>query len=112
MTTFRRRPRQIAFVIGAVVAAALLAGIAVAQRPQAEAVVARVTIADPAALQSFTALGLDMLELRQGSDYFILSTAAQVQQLAAAGWTVRMDPTQTALLHPARLDTFQGRDSG
>jgi hypothetical protein len=92
-------------VAGALVAAAVMAGIAGGQRPQADAVIARVTIADPASVQRFVALGLDMLEMREGDDYFILTTDAQVQQLIAAGWAAHADFEQTAMLNRPRLDS-------
>jgi murein tripeptide amidase MpaA len=58
-------------------------------------VVARVTITSPAELERFVGLGLDMLEMREGNDLFILTTATEVDRLRADGWVIAIDPQQT-----------------
>ena len=62
-----------------------------AQSPAQAPVVARVTITAPADLLRFMALGLDMLEMRDGNDLFVLTTSGEVDRLRADGWTIRID---------------------
>jgi hypothetical protein len=69
-----------------------------AQPAPDEPIVARVTIADPADLARFLGLGLDVLETREGSDLFVLTTAAELDRLRADGWTIRIDADRTLRL--------------
>src|SRR5262245_5265868 len=59
-----------------------------------------VRIAAPTAAQRWqlAALGLDLLEQREGDDLFAIVTPQQMAQLKEQGWDVRADPQQTALL--------------
>jgi hypothetical protein len=71
-------------------------------------VVARVTLRDSTEIERFVQLGLDLLEMRQGNDLFILTSNAQIEELRAKGWTVSIDKTQTDLLtRQQNLDTFR-----
>ena len=72
----------------------------------AQPVIARVTLSTRADVERFVALGLDMLEMREGDDLFVLTTGGEVQQLSAQGWQIRVDMTQTLTLNRPHLDTF------
>ncbi len=61
-------------------------------------VIARVTIKTQQELDRFVRLGLDLLEMREGDDLFILTTQAQIEWLREQGWTVTVDNKQTATL--------------
>jgi hypothetical protein len=82
---------------------------AAAQSPAYDAVVARVTITAPADLPRFVALGLDMLEMRDGNDLFVLTTSTEVDRLRADGWTIRIDPEHTSMLERQRQGQRQRR---
>ena len=77
--------------------------------PAQAPVVARVTITDPADLLRFMALGLDMLEMRDGNDLFVLTTSTDVDRLRADGWTIRIDPEQTSMLERQRQEQRRRR---
>src|SRR5215207_1387319 len=59
-------------------------------------VIARVTLKSREELERFVRLGLDLLEMREGDDLFILTTEAQIEWLRQQGWTVSVDNRQTA----------------
>jgi hypothetical protein len=70
-------------------------------------VIARVRVNGEKELARLLTLGLDLLEMRKGDDLFILTTTAEAERLAAEGWTVTIDDTQTALLREQETDTFR-----
>jgi carboxypeptidase T len=85
------------------------ARVATPQQINNQMVIARVTISDRQELRQFVTLGVDLLEMREGDDLFILTTPAQVDELRAKGWTVNIDQKQTALLnHQQSAKTFNG----
>ncbi len=72
-------------------------------------VVARVTIKDGDQLRRFVRLGLDLLELRDGDDLFILTTHEQIETLSNEGWVIRVDDeltTYTTRLPETFLDGY------
>lgn len=71
-------------------------------------VIARVTISSAEELTRFLALGLDLLEMREGKDLFILSTLDQVESLRARGWAIAVDNKQTATISGQGINTFSG----
>src|SRR5436305_3663889 len=72
-------------------------------------VVARVTLRDAKDVERFVQLGLDVLEMRQGDDLFILTSTAQVEELRAKGWAVRVDRQQTDLFNQQQAThTYSG----
>jgi carboxypeptidase T len=74
----------------------------------ADTVIARVTISSREELSRFLALGLDLLEMRDGNDLFILSTLDQVESLRAQGWAITVDKKQTATIREQGVNTFSG----
>ena len=82
---------------------------AAAQSPASDAVVARVTITAPADLPRFVALGLDVLEMRDRNDLFVLTTSTEVDRLRADGWTIRIDLEHTSMLERQRQEQRQRR---
>ena len=93
-------------VISATQLAATLAGSQTADRSP---VVARVTLGGPEDAGRFVRLGLDLLEMRQGNDLFILTSPAQVEELRADGWAIRIDEPQTALFkQQVSINTYRG----
>jgi hypothetical protein len=95
-------------LVSVALVAALAAGMALAQQPDRTEVIARVTITGTVDLRRFVALGLDMLEYREHDDFFILTTAAQIEQLRQAGWDIRVDERQSAQLRRAQPAPFTG----
>src|SRR5689334_9940645 len=93
------------FILSATQAAAPFA----AQQPAGDGmVVARVSLRDSTDVERIVQLGLDLLEMRQGNDLFILTSNAQIEELRAKGWAVSIDKTQTDLLtRQQNLDTFR-----
>src|SRR2546423_11078401 len=72
-------------------------------------VVARVTLRDSKDVGRFVQLGLDVLEMRQGDDLFILTSSAQIEELRAKGWAVRIDRQQTDLFNQQQAGhTYSG----
>jgi len=72
-------------------------------------VVARVTLRDSQDAGRFVQLGLDLLEMRQGNDLFILTSTPQIEELRAKGWSVRVDRQQTDLFNQQQAsNTFSG----
>ena len=74
----------------------------------ADIVIARVTISSGQELSRFIALGLDLLEMRDGNDLFILSTPDQVESLRARGWIITVDKKQTSTISEQGINTFSG----
>jgi hypothetical protein len=82
-----------------------------AQQAGEPPIVARVTIEKEADLQRFVTLGLDLLEMREGNDLFILTTDQEVARLRREGWRIATDETQTWQMRRAAAlapQTFQG----
>lgn len=77
-------------------------------------VVARVTVRDAEELDRLVALGLDLLETREGDDLFVLTTPALMRRLRDDGWRVRVDKEQTALVRRQRpeLRASRGKADG
>jgi hypothetical protein len=85
------------------------AQVATPQQINNQTVIARVTIKNQAELAQFVRLGLDLLEMREGDDLFILTTPAHVVELRAKGWLVNIDQKQTALINNQQsTKTFSG----
>jgi subtilase family serine protease len=101
--------RMLARLCRAALVVMLIGSGAAAQSPANDPVVARVTITAPADLPRFMALGLDMLEMRDGNDLFILTTSIEVDRLRADGWTIRVDLDQTSMLERQRQEQRQRR---
>src|SRR4026207_2246182 len=80
-----------------------------AQSPAQDPVIARVTITAPADLLRFMPLALDMLEMRDGNDLFVLTTSTEVDRLRADGWTIRIDQEQTSMLERQRQEQRRRR---
>jgi murein tripeptide amidase MpaA len=57
--------------------------------------------------RALSQMGLDLLSRRDGDDLFAIVTPAQQADLLAAGWDVRPDAQQTALLRRRSPQTFQ-----
>jgi murein tripeptide amidase MpaA len=110
MKTIMRHRLSLLFAFGFIVisitqsAAPLAAPQAAGETP----VVARVTLTNAADVGRFVQLGLDVLEMREGDDLFILTTPAQIEELRTKGWAVRVDPRQTDLLSRQQtINTFR-----
>jgi hypothetical protein len=98
-----------AFILLAVFLAQPTAQVATPQQPYNPPVIARVTIKDRQELRQFITLGLDLLEMREGDDLFILTTTAEVEDLRTKGWVVSIDQKQTDLIQgQQRANTFSG----
>jgi hypothetical protein len=76
-----------------------------AQLSADQPLIARITIRNEAELEQLVTLGLDLLEMREEDDLFILTTPEQVEQLRSEGWKVKVDEDQTAQLRQQR-DAF------
>ena len=72
-------------------------------------VVARVTVRDAEELDRLVALGLDLLETREGDDLFVLTTPARLARLRRDGWSVRVDKAQTELVRRQRPELRTSR---
>src|SRR6185295_6491536 len=108
------RPRALSVFLG------LLALAAVPATPRAAAgvpgkgpVIARITAATPADAERLARSGLDLLETREGNDFFILTSPEEIERLRGDGWTIAEDAGQSATLPaPGTLapaaDTFMG----
>jgi carboxypeptidase T len=80
-----------------------------AQQANQQPLVARLTIQNREELQRLVNLGLDLLEMRDGDDYFFLTTAEQLDDLRKEGWQTKPDETQTTLLrNQQQTHTFSG----
>ena len=86
----------------------VIAMAAQAQQPADAPVVARVTVKPPD-LARFMALGLDLLEMREGGDLFVVTTAAEVDRLRADGWRISVDTEQTSRLQQQQRERQQQR---
>lgn len=71
-------------------------------------IVARVTLNNAADVTRFVQLGLDVLEMREGDDLFILTSPSQIEELRAKGWAVKVDRQQTDLFTQQQtINTFR-----
>lgn len=71
--------------------------------------IARINVRSQQELERLVALGLDLLETREGDDLFILTSPAEVRRLSGQGWRISVDEKQTALLRGQRPDLRQSR---
>src|SRR5689334_1638038 len=94
-----RLPLVFAFTFIVISATQSVAPLAAPQATSNTPVVARVTLRNSEETGRFVQLGLDLLEMRQGDDLFILTTTAQIEELSAKGWRVSVDRQQTDLLN-------------
>ena len=62
-----------------------------------QGVIARIKVRDEEELNRLVTSGLDLLEMRQGRDLFILTTNEQLEKLRGDGWDVRIDDEATRL---------------
>ncbi len=80
-----------------------------AQQTNNQPLVARITIQNKEEFQRLSNLGLDLLEMRDGDNYFFLTTSQQLDELRQEGWDAKPDETQTALLrNQQQTHTFSG----
>ncbi len=86
----------------------LLGRIASAQPTVDQRVIARVHTRNQQEIEQLVTLGLDLLEMRDGDDLFILTTPAQIEELRRDGWVVDVDEEQTTALRRNRPNTFMG----
>ena len=70
-------------------------------------IAARVTLTDEAARRRFLALNLDVLEMREGDDLFIVTTPDELARLQRAGWKAQIDEAQTRNVRMSP-NTFNG----
>lgn len=68
--------------------------------------IVRIRAASEAERRRLVDTGIDLLEMLEGDDRFALVTQDQRDELLAAGWDVRPDALQSALLHRSRLAAF------
>lgn len=72
-------------------------------------VMARITVTNDLEMRRVMGLGLDLMEYREGNDLLFLTDQQQVNDLANAGFSVRVDEQLTAdLARQTRPETFQG----
>ena len=107
------RPRYLAIILGLLALLAVPGESDASSRwPASQPVVARITTKSAAEVDRLARSGLDLLEMREGNDLFILTTPEEVERLRGEGWTVSLDEEQSANLPRAglgpTLDTFQG----
>ncbi len=74
--------------------------------PTAALLVVRIRAATPQESARLVQQGLDLLEMRDGTDLFAIVSPDQYNRLLADGWTARIDATQTDLLTAARTQPF------
>ncbi len=84
-----------------------------AQKPQPQqageqAFVARVTVRSEAEMKRLVTLGLDLLEMREGDDLFVMTTPEEFDRLQRAGWQIKTDEAQTRQLREQSVDSFMG----
>lgn len=79
------------------------------KRPADEIVIARINVRSQQELERLVALGLDLLETREGDDLFVMTSPAQLGRLREQGWRVSVDEKQTALVRGQRPDLRQTR---
>lgn len=78
------------------------------QQAASEPAIARVKINGNFDVARLSAMGLDLLEMREGDDLFILTTPDEIKKLSGEGWTISFDRQQTELLRAHDRDTFRG----
>ncbi len=71
-------------------------------------VVVRLKNLSPSDIRTLNRRGLDLLEMRDGSDLFALMSAAEHASLIAEGWDARLDMQQTSYLQRDSRQAFQG----
>lgn len=79
-----------------------------AASPSSNVIVARVHLSDENEVRRFVSLGLDLLEMREGNDLFILTDAKQLDELRAQGWQVTIDLRKSLLASEQTAETFSG----
>jgi hypothetical protein len=80
-----------------------------AQQNNHQPLVARITVQNKEEFQRLSNMGLDILEMRDGKNYFFLTTAEQLEQLRKEGWDVKPDQTQSEMLRTQQqIQTFSG----
>src|ERR1044071_5375928 len=105
----RRLSFPLAFTLLVAFLAPPLAPRAAPQTANQQTVVARVTLKSRQDVEQFVALGVDLLEMRQGDDLFILTTPEQVAELRAKGWAIAIDKAQSDLVNQQQqTNTFSG----
>ena len=75
---------------------------------QEPTIVGRVTVKTDADMQRVMALGLDLLEFREGDDLLFLTTQMEFYRLRSLGFVVSVDEQKTAELPRGDTDTFLG----
>ncbi|MDX2031872.1 MAG: M14 family zinc carboxypeptidase [Blastocatellia bacterium] len=88
----------------------ILASIPAAQTAIDPPRVARVTIEKDAELDRFVRLGLDLLEMREGNDLFVLTTAGEIERLRGDGWRIRVDAERSLPFRTGALSAQTFRD--
>jgi carboxypeptidase T len=106
------RPRTLSVLFGLLAFAAVPATPHASMRsPGRKPVVARISAGTPADVDRLVRLGLDLLETREGNDFFILTSLEEIERLRGDGWVVALDVEQSANLPAAgfalSVDTFQ-----
>src|ERR1044071_6744538 len=105
----RRLSFPLAFILLVAFLAPPLAPRAAPQTANQQTVVARVTLKNRQDIEQFVTLGVDLLEMRQGDDLFILTTPEQVAELRAKGWAIAIDKAQSDLVNQQQqTNTFSG----
>lgn len=69
--------------------------------------VVRIRAATPEESRRLIALGIELLEARDGDDLFAWVTPAEQDALLADGWDVRIDPEHTLMLRGTQLQTIR-----
>jgi carboxypeptidase T len=111
MNTGMRHRLLLLFILTFIIISATQSAVPLAAPQAADdaPVVARVTLRDSRDVERFVQLGLDVLEMRQGDDLFILTSNAQIEELRAKGWAVRVDRQQTDLFNQQQATyTYSG----
>ncbi|MCI0664870.1 MAG: peptidase M14, partial [Acidobacteria bacterium] len=103
-TAFRFLIALPALVTFASLLAAPLTPISRAIQTESQPVIARVSIKNSDDLHRFVTLGLDLLEMREGDDLFILTTYEQIDRLRNDGWQIRVDEEMTMPLEQLRSE--------
>jgi murein tripeptide amidase MpaA len=71
-------------------------------------VVVRLKNLSPSDIRTLSRRGLDLLEMRDGSDLFALMSSAEQASLIAEGWDARLDMQQTSYVQQDARQAFQG----
>src|SRR2546423_3056176 len=112
MPSLFNAPARIVFLLGFALTLALLPCAfgreqrVSASSPSSNILVARVHLRDEDELRRFVSLGLDLLEMREGDDLFILKDAKQLGELRAQGWQVAIDQQKSTLASEQAAETF------